>query len=37
VRRFSGRGTIQFTPADPLSDELIRAIVDVRRAEITAD
>jgi uncharacterized protein YdhG (YjbR/CyaY superfamily) len=34
--RFSGKGTIQFTPADPLSDDLIRAIVDVRRAEIAA-
>jgi len=34
VRRFSGKGTIQFTPADPLPDDLVRAIVAVRRAEI---
>jgi len=34
--RFTGKGTIQFTPADPLPDELVRRIVAIRREEIGA-
>ncbi|HET6380771.1 MAG TPA: DUF1801 domain-containing protein [candidate division Zixibacteria bacterium] len=30
----SGRGTIRFTPEDPLPDELVRGIVRIRLAEV---
>jgi uncharacterized protein YdhG (YjbR/CyaY superfamily) len=33
---FAGKGTIQFTPDAPLADELVAAIVAVRREEIGA-
>ena len=33
-RRFTGKGTLQFTPADPLPDDVIRRIVAIRREEI---
>jgi len=32
--RFTGKGTLQFTPQDPLPDELVRQIVAIRRKEI---
>ena len=32
--RFTGKGTLQFTPDDPLPDHLVREIVAIRRAEI---
>src|SRR6478735_5165625 len=32
--RFTGKGTLQFTPDDPLPDHLIRQIVAIRREEI---
>ena len=34
--RFTGKGTLQFTPDDPLPDDLIRQIVAIRREEISA-
>lgn len=33
---FSGKGTLRFTPDEPLPDELVRRIVAVRRDEIGA-
>jgi uncharacterized protein YdhG (YjbR/CyaY superfamily) len=38
-RHLSGKGTIKFTPDDPLSDDLVRQIVRIRRDELagTAD
>ena len=35
-RRFTGRGTLQFTPTDPLPDDVIRQIVAIRRDEMGA-
>jgi uncharacterized protein YdhG (YjbR/CyaY superfamily) len=34
---FTGKGTLQFTPDKPLPDDLVRQIVEIRRAEIAAD
>ena len=34
---FTGRGTLQFTPDNPLPDDVIRQIVAIRREEIAAD
>jgi uncharacterized protein YdhG (YjbR/CyaY superfamily) len=34
---FTGKGTLQFTPEEPLSDDLVRQIVAIRRDEIGAD
>jgi uncharacterized protein YdhG (YjbR/CyaY superfamily) len=31
---FSGKGTLQFTPEEPLPDDLVRAIVAIRLEEI---
>lgn len=33
---FTGKGTLQFTPDDPLPDDVIRRIVAIRREEIGA-
>jgi len=33
-RYFAGKGTIQFTPDEPLPDELLERIVSIRREEI---
>jgi uncharacterized protein YdhG (YjbR/CyaY superfamily) len=34
---FTGKGTLQFTPERPLPDDLVRQIVEIRRAEIASD
>ena len=34
---FTGKGTLQFTPAKPLPDDVIREIVAIRLAEIGTD
>ena len=34
---FTGKGTLQFTPQQPLPDDLVRQIVAIRRDEIAAD
>lgn len=31
---FAGKGTLQFTPAKPLPDDLVRQIIAIRREEI---
>ena len=33
---FTGKGTLQFTPAKPLPDDLVRQIIAIRREEIGA-
>jgi uncharacterized protein YdhG (YjbR/CyaY superfamily) len=34
---FTGKGTLQFTPEHPLPDDVVRQIVEIRRAEIAVD
>jgi uncharacterized protein YdhG (YjbR/CyaY superfamily) len=34
---FTGKGTLQFTPDEPLPDDLVRQIVAIRREEIATD